>query len=262
MGLFKTLLFGTIGAMVGGPVGAVVGAVIAQLGAEEKQEKSGGASAEAGKQRRRSNAEADQTRLAFIVTLFSCLAKLSKIDGRVSRIEADFVADFMKKNFNREERKIICEIFNTARDNQEPASGYINQLNTILGSDKAMKESFLNLFCRLAQADGTLTSSELDFLRYTETVFQLNGYVDHFFASRKTPRRESSKPLALYYRLLEIPGTATDTEVKKAYRRKCVEFHPDRLTGKGLPPQFIHYAEEEMIKINEAYSAICKARGI
>ncbi len=48
----------------------------------------------------------------------------------------------------------------------------------------------------------------------------------------------------------------------KCERNTKVEFHPDRLTGKGLPPQFIHYAEEKMIKINEAYSAICKARGI
>lgn len=38
------------------------------------------------------------------------------------------------------------------------------------------------------------------------------------------------------------------------------EFHPDKLQSKGLPPEMLVHAENEMRRINQAYDAICAFR--
>ena len=64
------------------------------------------------------------------------------------------------------------------------------------------------------------------------------------------------------YKILNVPTTATDEEVKTAYREKCRNFHPDRIQAKGLPEEFISFAEKEMQRINLAYEQIRKSRGM
>ena len=62
------------------------------------------------------------------------------------------------------------------------------------------------------------------------------------------------------YKVLGVLPTATDQEVKKAWRQKALEFHPDKVQGTGLSESFVKYATEQMQKVNEAYDKICKAR--
>jgi DnaJ like chaperone protein len=72
--------------------------------------------------------------------------------------------------------------------------------------------------------------------------------------------RQASNSLDEYYKILGIPATATDDEVKKAWRKKAQEFHPDKVQGTGLSDAFVEYATEQIKKINEAYEKICAAR--
>jgi len=64
------------------------------------------------------------------------------------------------------------------------------------------------------------------------------------------------------YQVLECTPEMSDAEIKKKYREKCIEFHPDKLAAKGLPDEFMKYANEQLAKINEAYDALKKARNI
>ena len=63
------------------------------------------------------------------------------------------------------------------------------------------------------------------------------------------------------YKILGISRDATDDEVKKAWRAKAKEYHPDVLRGKGVEDSVIKLAEMEMRRINDAYAAIKKVRG-
>ncbi len=58
------------------------------------------------------------------------------------------------------------------------------------------------------------------------------------------------------YKVLGVPGTATDEEVKKAYRELARKYHPDNYAGSDLGD----LAEEKMKEINEAYDQIQKER--
>jgi len=53
-----------------------------------------------------------------------------------------------------------------------------------------------------------------------------------------------------YYRILGVPRTASNDEIKKAYRALAMQFHPDRNPGKEK------WANEKFKEINEAFSVI------
>lgn len=58
------------------------------------------------------------------------------------------------------------------------------------------------------------------------------------------------------YSVLGVPRTATDEEIKKAYRELARKYHPDNYAGSDLAD----VAEEKMKEINEAYEAIQQER--
>ena len=59
------------------------------------------------------------------------------------------------------------------------------------------------------------------------------------------------------YKILNVPSTATDEEVKKAYRELARKYHPDNYHDSPLED----LAQEKMKEINEAYDTIMKMRG-
>ncbi len=59
--------------------------------------------------------------------------------------------------------------------------------------------------------------------------------------------------------ILEIPKTATIQEIKSAYKKKVMAFHPDRLMNAPLPDQ--KKAEQKMVEINQAYQYLQLLKG-
>jgi len=62
------------------------------------------------------------------------------------------------------------------------------------------------------------------------------------------------------YKVLGCEPDSSDAEVKRAYRKLCMEYHPDKIASKGLPEGFMAYAEQQMHQINQAYETIMKKR--
>ena len=62
------------------------------------------------------------------------------------------------------------------------------------------------------------------------------------------------------YKILEISSSASDDEVKKAYRTMAKKYHPDKLQSKD--PALIKGAQEKFVKVQEAYEAIQKERAL
>ena len=79
--------------------------------------------------------------------------------------------------------------------------------------------------------------------------------------ARRAPRQRTN-PLADAYRTLGVKPSASDDEVKRAYREKAKSCHPDVLRSQGASERKIAEATEKMAKINAAWTAISKERNI
>jgi DnaJ like chaperone protein len=63
-----------------------------------------------------------------------------------------------------------------------------------------------------------------------------------------------------FYKILEIPSSATNEEVKQAYRKMAMKYHPDKVSHLG--EDFQKFANEKFKKVNEAYNQIKKERSM
>jgi DnaJ like chaperone protein len=75
------------------------------------------------------------------------------------------------------------------------------------------------------------------------------------------PRPSSQHKVEDAYTALGLSPSATDSEVKQAYRRLMSQNHPDKLAGRGLPESMREMAEERSREISTAYAVIKEARG-
>lgn len=63
------------------------------------------------------------------------------------------------------------------------------------------------------------------------------------------------------YSALGVTASATDAEIKKAYRKLMSQYHPDKLMGQGVPDDMIKVATEKSQEIQRAYELVKKSRG-
>ena len=73
-------------------------------------------------------------------------------------------------------------------------------------------------------------------------------------------KQDGDAALAEAYATLGVSPDASDAEVKKAWKKKMAAFHPDKIQGKDLDPEWIELANEKSAKINQAYETIQAAR--
>jgi DnaJ like chaperone protein len=106
----------------------------------------------------------------------------------------------------------------------------------------------------VAQADGKVDISELNAIASISRYMGVSAKDFESIKSMFVAAVDSS------YKILEIEKTATDDEVKKAYRKMAVKFHPDKVSHLG--EDFQKKAKEKFQKVNEAYEQIKKERGM
>lgn len=235
------IIGGVLGSLLG-PIGAGVGVVL-------------GHQFDKGADRVRSTGQTIQ------VAFFGCLAKMARADGTISQEEIVVVEQIMARfGYKGAIRDQAIEIFRRAKDDEHTAADYINQLASVIQFNHQIAMTFIAALHAVAAADGEIHPNEREILLDAERAFRLRpGTIDAMLGGF---RGNSANALENAYKVLELSPDTADAEVKKIYRQKCVEFHPDKLASKGLPDEFMTYANDQLAKVNEAYDIIKKARGM
>jgi len=272
MNWWGKLIGGAFGYMFGGPIGALLGAAfghqfdkgISQYGTWEGYVSQGGR---------------ERTQTAFFTALFSVMGHLAKSDGRVSDDEIAMARAMMQQmQLSDEQGQVAMKLFAEGKAEGFDLDGVLGQFRQECHRRRSLVQMFLELLIHAAYADGKLHPNEKHLLEHVSDVlgfsraqfqqleamvkaqrtFQQGGRGGHQ-QSRTEPRRDVLKEA---YQVIGIETSATDAEVKKAYRRLMNQHHPDKLVAKGMPEEMIKLATEKSQKIRAAYDVIKDVRGM
>ena len=246
MSWFGKILGGSIGMAVGGPLGAILGAGLGHTFVDAKP-------AGPGRGVRLSSQETRQA--VFFTTVFAMLGKMAKADGKVSKEEIAVVDKFIAERLRGDPRarELGIGIFNEAKNNSTPFAAYAQQFGELFANEHDVRVMLFDLLFTLAMADGTLHPAEARLLEEALGPLRLTRDVYDGL-------RGSTPDIDHLYSLLGVTSDASDSDVKRAYRKAARDFHPDKIVSKGLPEEFTTFAETKFKEVNEAYEKIMDHR--
>ncbi len=254
MGIAGKIVGGTIGFALGGPLGAIAGAVFghafdsSSTDLQENQGENQGAHF----------SRIDASQLAFFVSAFSMLAKLTQADGRVSHEELDTIEGFAVRDLrlSPQDKQIALNIFRTALESPASFDDFAIQFYQHFQSQPHLIEMMIDILLRVSVADGELNGSEETLIRNAVRIFGLSD--QRYGQLRATYAGLSSAG----YEVLGCQPDDSDEVVKRRYRKLVQDYHPDKIAGKGLPDEFNQLAHEKFREIQNAYEMIKKERHI
>ncbi len=249
MGWLGKFLGGTIGFALGGPLGAIAGAAFGHLYDQAAVEV---------ETEQRPPTRVEGAQMTFFVAVFSMLAKLARVDGRISSEEIDTIERFMEEELrlSAESRQLAIRIFQTAKNAGDTFQDYAYQFYLHFRYYPQLIEFMMDILFRLAAADGRMSPGEERLLWSATRIFHLDDT-----AFDRLRAKHFGQDLS-HYDILGAQPTDSDESIKRRYRTLVKEYHPDRISSKGLPEEFIEVAEEKFREIQSAYEAIRKERGI
>lgn len=193
------------------------------------------------------------TTAAFQLNLLALAATVIKADGSVKQQELQFVRNFFITNYGSQMASTIFEKFN---EEVKKERQNIPELTQIF-NQRAPYETrlqILHFLFGVANADGSISQTELS------KVEQIAAALGIRPSDMESIKAMFVKATDSAYKILEISSSASDDEVKKAYRTMAKKYHPDKLQSED--PALIKGAQEKFLKVQEAYEAIQKERGL
>lgn len=268
--MWGKIIGGMAGFAMGGPFGAVVGAALGHA-ADNGGAVGFGWSMRDGISAARGGlfTSADSTaRIAdaiggkeqvFAICVVVLAAKLAKCDGPVKRTEIDA----FKRSFRIPPEALngIGLLFDRARDSSEGFEPYARQLGERFADNRGLLEEVLTALFAIAAADGPPNTTEQQFLMTACHRFGLNRDAWER-ASGARPRRVWSSDESDPYEALGQKRTATNDELRTAWKQLMRENHPDGLAARGVPPDMIARASAKVANINAAWDRIKRERGL
>lgn len=241
MGNFAKWIGGGLGWAVGGPIGAIVGFALGSLfGSTEK--------VDSGQTYNRRTTEAD-----FKASLLVMMACVMKADGNVQKKELDVVKRFLVANFGEEGALDALQVLKKLLDQPINEVEVASQINLYM--NYSAKLQLIRLLFDIAYADGDVNVAELNVIQRISNTFNISS-AD--FQSLKAPYvKHVDQNWA--YKALEIEPSASIDDIKKAYRRMAMKYHPDKVANLG--DDIKKSATEKFRSVNEAYEQLKKQRG-
>ena len=262
MSWWGKILGGTFGFMIGGPIGALLGAALGHNFDKGLQIDHITGGFEHGRQER--------VQTVFFTAAFSVMGAVCKADGQVSKDEIAIAREVMgQMQLSAEQRKAAMALFNEGKRESFPLQDVLEQLRREIGPRHNLKRMFLEIQLYAAFADGrmhprerSLLQQACDILRISQTEFKdLEEAIRAQFHHQSSRRTADAGPsLKDAYALLNVKESASNAEVKKAYRRLLSQHHPDKLVSKGLPEEMMKIAADRTHEIRQAYEKIKSER--
>lgn len=240
MGNFAKWIGGGLGWVVAGPIGILIGFLLGSLVDSMTTDIV-------------QSTPGKTTPGDYAISLLVLIAAIMKSDGKVMKSELDYVKRFLVQNFGEEGAQEALTILKDLLKQEIPVEDVCDQISSKM--DYASKLQLMHFLYGLSHSDGRMEEPEL---RLVEKIANALGIRSADNESIKA--MFVSNTLDSAYKILEVDPSASNEEIKKAYRNLAVQYHPDKVAYLG--EEFRVAANEKFQKLNEAYEKIKKERGI
>ena len=246
MGNFIKWIGAGLGFTLGGPIGSVLGFVVGSI--------LGGFSKEDIENAKRYSASGGNVQSGdFEISLLLLSAVVIKADGKVDEKELSYVRTHFINMYGEERANHAFKLFKGFIQNNDISTQQVCiQIRQNL--THASRLQLIHFLFGIAKADGSVLESEI------AAIKTIAGYLYislNDFESIKAMFYENSESA---YKILEIEKTATNEELKMAYRKMVKKYHPDKLQHLG--EEHVKGAEEKFKQVQKAYEQIQKERGL
>jgi DnaJ like chaperone protein len=241
MGIFGKWIGGGLGFVMGGPIGGLLGFLVGSMIDGTTVTTSSYTTGTA----RTSQGD-------FGMSLLVLVAAVMKSDGKVVKSELDYVKQFFVRQFGEESARQALLTLKDILKQDIPVRDVCLQIKENM--DYSSRLQLLHILFNVSLADAVIHPLEI---KVIENISSYLGVRSNDFTSIKNmfiPETDSS------YKILEIERSATDEEVKKAYRKMAVKYHPDKVNHLG--EEIRKSADEKFARVNEAYNKIKKERNM
>lgn len=247
----------TLGLVVAGPFGLVLGGLV---GHQFDQGLAQGVG--------RGTAPKQAQKLFFEVS-FEVMGHVAKVDGRVTEAEIRIARRIMHTmQLTPEQVRVAIERFTAGKSARYPLEDRLEALKRSMGGRKDLVRAFLEVQLQAAVGGGAFAQAKRRLLWEIASKLGIGrvqfAQIEALVRAHMSPpsqRRSAAADLAAAYRVLGIEASATDKDVKTAYRRLMNQHHPDKLVARGLPEAMVTLAKEKTHEILAAYERIKLARG-
>lgn len=255
---------GVLGWMSGGPLGALAGVVIGALfdyGLDYVNTKDEQQSSDNNRQEFERRQQYEGQRNSFLFALMVLASYIIKADGKIMHSEMELVRRFLRHNFGEaaasQGEDVLLKLFEEQKrqgTNRFKSTVYQCCMQIAANMDYSQRLQLLNLLVLISQADGKVTGDEIVALKECAQWMSMQESDVDSMLNLKSDNIDDA------YKVLGIAPTATDDEVKAAYRKLALQHHPDRVATLG--EDIRKAAEKKFQEINDAKERIYKARGI
>jgi DnaJ like chaperone protein len=218
----------------------------------------------------------------FFHSLFASLGHLAKADGVVTQSEIAVATRLMDDmQLQGQARKEAQEAFREGKSADYPIADTLKSFYESCHGRRDILQVFLEILIQAAFADGRLSKeeyvvlekvarplgfrrSDLDYLVQmfeAEIRFRSGGQSRQSGRAGSTQNNTSQPSVDDAYAILGVTASDDEKTIKRAYRKRMAEHHPDKLAAKGLPQQALDMAKAKTQDVQAAYELIKKARG-
>ena len=185
--------------------------------------------------------------------LMALSAAVMKADGKVLKAELNYVKTFFNQQFGPQ---FSTQHLQTLKQFLDSNSIPLHRIcaDIQMRMQPAVRAQLLHYLFGIAKADGHVSDAEINVIK---SISNLLGVSNIDFESVKNM---FYRDVNSDYKVLGLDESATDDEVKKAYRKMAVKFHPDKVSQMG--EEYQKGAKEKFQKIQDSYEAIKKKRGM